>query len=260
MEMAASVMHARSIADTNEDVTICNDPQHIKLDDALEQVFLLCENGISPTVQFIFDNYPGLEQKLNERRIIYIADTQMELTPLQVAVASGHSAVVRTLLRQRAVDVNIADPNYAMTALHLGVYFGQSFALEELCKDSRVNFAERTIEGKMALHLAVELGHSSMVETILRLHPNVDLRSKDFDGNNVLHLAARHPNVRIMTLLVNHASLVYLYSSSFDITRDKERVGKKVMAQRQLFEVRRCGLNNFICVRLTKPINIGAEL
>jgi ankyrin repeat protein len=116
------------------------------------------------------------------------------------------------------------------------VHLGQTFALEELCRDGRLMYEEKTIEGKTALHLAVAQGYAHIVETILRLHPTVDLRTRDFDGNNVFHLAAHNPNERVMSLLVNHASLVSLYSSSFE-TKDSEKSTRRAAAGPQIFEV-----------------------
>jgi hypothetical protein len=217
------------------------------LEHALEQIFLLCESGVATTIQFLFDHYPELTVMLNERRVILVGDTRMELTPLQVAVACGYVDVTSLLLSQPTVDLNCADPHFAMTALHLAVNLGHTFVLEVLCKDVRANVNEKTNEGKTALHLAVELCYPSMVETILRLHPTIDLRTRDFDGNNVFHLAAYQPNLRVISLLVNHASLVNLYADSFDPASRDSAVGLKRKQHRQIFEV---GVADLLCPRL----------
>lgn len=202
----------------------------------MEQIFLLCESGVSITIRFILDNYPGVLDMINDRRTIFIGETKMELSPLQIAVACGHIDVILLLLELETIDVNVADPLYTMTALHLAVHMGQATALEALCRDRRLKFDEKTLEGKTALHLAVEQGFASMVEIILRLHPTVDLRTRDFEGNSVLHLAAYRPNLRVVGLLLNHASLVNLYSESFE-PLSKERAAKKARPSNKVFEV-----------------------
>lgn len=159
----------------------------------------------------------------------------MELTPLQLAAACGHGDVIRTICGNPATLVNVADPMFSMTALHLAVHLGQIFAVEALCKDRRVEVDEKNVEGKTAMHVAVAHEYTGIVETILRLHPNIDLRIKDFDGNNVFHLAAYHPNVKIMTLLTNHASMVNLYCEYFDITKISSK--NKPRTKKQIFEV-----------------------
>jgi len=159
----------------------------------------------------------------------------MELTPLQLAAACGHGEVIKTICGNPLTQVNVADPLFSMTALHLAVHLGQVFAVEALCKDRRVEVDEKNVEGKTAMHVAVAHEYTGIVETILRLHPNIDLRIKDFDGNNVFHLAAYHPNVKIMTLLTNHASMVNLYCEYFDITKISSK--NKPRSKKQIFEV-----------------------
>lgn len=203
---------------------------------ALDQIFLLCETGVSSTIQFILDNHPSVEQLINNRKVCHITDTRMELTPLQLAAACGHGEVIKTLCGHSSIMVNIADPMFAMTALHLAVHLGQIFAVEALCKDPRCEVDEKNVEGKTAMHIAVAHEYPGIVETILRLHPNIDLRIRDFDGNNVFHLAAFHPNVKIMTLLTNHASMVNLYCEYFDVTKASAKNRPKT--KKQIFEVR----------------------
>jgi hypothetical protein len=210
----------------------------VDLEQALEQIFLLCESGVASTIQFIIDSHPGVVRLLNDRRPCFIIDTSMDLTVLQLATACGQVDVIRTLLHQPDISVNAADPMYLMTALHLAVHLGQTFALEELCRDGRLLYEEKTIKGKTALHLAVAQGYAHIVETILRLHPTADLRARDFDGNNVFHLAAYNPNARVMSLLVNHAQLVSLYSSSFE-TKDSEKSNRRATAGPHILNVRR---------------------
>ena len=221
-----------------EEMKICNE---IDLELALDQIFLLCESGAASTIDFILNSHPGLLSMLNNQRSCIISNIPMHLTPLQLAAASGNTDAMRALLMRSSVQANASDPEYAMTALHLTVVLSQMFSLEELCRDSRVTYDNRTVEGKTALHLAVEFEYSNMVETILRLHPTVDLRTRDFEGNNVFHLAAMHPNVRIMEQLINHASLVYLYGGSFCCAqqyRERDRPHKLIKTlSRPIFEV-----------------------
>lgn len=218
-------------------VTTLLSPVRSSLEQALEQIFLLCESGISTTIQFLFENYPEVLKVINERRTILVGDTRLELTPLQVAATCGHAEVLRLLLEQPGVEVNKADPSFGMTALHLAVNMGQLYAVEELCRDPRIDIHAQTSEGKAALHLAVGLCFPSIVETILRLHPTTDLRIRDHEGNTALHLAALQPNLRIIALLVNHAALVNLYADSFEPVPREGRAPARSKSHRQLFEV-----------------------
>ena len=184
-------------------------------EEAFQQVCLLSESGVGSTIEFIFENHPDVLNVLNHRRSSYLGNTKMELTPLQLAATCGHIDVVKTLLKYPTIDANIADPTFYMTALHLAVVAGETPTVEVLCKDPNIKSDLKTIEGKTALHLAVENEYVNIVETILRLHPNEDFRTRDINGNTVFHLAAYRPNVRIMSLLANHASLVHMYHDKF---------------------------------------------
>lgn len=218
----------------SEVLPIAPDPQLV-LSQAIEQIFLLCESGVASTVQFIIDSHPGVETLINDRQECFVTDAKMILTPLQLGAACGHPEVIKTLCRSPVIQVNISDPLFSMTALHLAVHLGQTFAVEALCTDPRVEVNEKNVEGKTAMHMAVEHEYPGIVETILRLRPTADLRIKDFDGNNVLHLAAHHPNVRIMRQLVDHTALVSLYCDYFDGTKDSSKLKPK--SKRQIFEV-----------------------
>lgn len=230
--MSACEPHENPIE--TEALTTAPDPQLI-LNQAIEQIFLLCESGVASTVQFIIDSHPGVEMLINERQECFVTDARMILTPLQLSAACGHPEVIKTLLRLPSIHLNISDPLFSMTALHLAVHLGQTIAVEALCADPRVEVNEKNVEGKTAMHIAVGHEYSGIAETILRLRPTTDLRIKDFDGNNVMHLAAYHPNVRIMRQLVDHTALVSLYCDYFDGSKDSAKLKPKT--QSQVFEV-----------------------
>ncbi|KAJ1429020.1 ankyrin repeat-containing domain protein [Ochromonadaceae sp. CCMP2298] len=162
----------------------------------------------------------------------------MQLTPLQLSAACGHADVVGVLLLSPSVQVNIADPLFSMTALHLAVHLGQLFAVETLCRDSRVEVDLRNLDGKTPIHLAAQARNVGMVETLLRLRPAVDLRVKDFDGNNALHTAAQNPSEAIMRALVQHVSMINFYCDPFD----PSDFGKstKSHSKRTIFETSNC--------------------
>jgi dimeric dUTPase (all-alpha-NTP-PPase superfamily) len=210
---------------------------------ALDQIFILCELGVASAVKFILSNHPQVGTIINTTQVCYIVDTRMELTPLQLASACGHVETIKCLLLCPDIMVNTADPLFSMTALHLAVQLGQILAVETLCKDPRMEINERNIEGKAVLHLAAEHHYVGIIETILRIRPNVDLRIKDFDGNNVIHIAALHPSVAVMKMLTSHASLVTLYCDYFDVG-NLSNMSSKYKNKKRLFEV--CDTLSFV--------------
>lgn len=172
----------------------------------LNQLFIFCETGQATHIHYILGATFNLENCINDRHVCYVSNTYMELTPLQLAAACGHGNVISELLACPAILCNIPEPLHLMTALHIAVSLGQAGSVKALCRDARVDINAKNIDGKTALHLAIELEDCRAIEAIFRLRPNVDLRIKDFDGNNALHFAAFYPNEEILGLLLSHVA------------------------------------------------------
>ena len=173
----------------------------------LNQLFIFCETGQAAHIHNILSAATfNLENCINDRHVCYVSNTYMELTPLQLAAACGHGNVIAELLACPAILCNIPEPLHLMTALHIAVSLGQAGSVKALCHDTRVDINTKNIDGKTALHLAIELEDCRAIEAIFRLRPNVDLRIKDFDGNNALHFAAFYPNEKILNLLLSHVA------------------------------------------------------
>ena len=168
--------------DTGSTETTISNRSLSDIREAIDQIFILCETGVASTIQFIINAYPEIESLINERHSCHVSDIEMELTPLQLSAACGHSHVVELLLSCTNININLQEKQYMMTAIHLAVALGQSNITEILCKDSRINLNVKNIDGKTALHLAIELEDVNSVEMITRLKPNLDLRKKDFDA------------------------------------------------------------------------------
>jgi len=169
-----------------------------------EQIFILCEKGTLQTIEFIVSNYPDTTQRINDRYPCRVKGVILQITALQLAAACGHDDVVKYLLSITTIEPNISDPMYLMTALHLAVFYEHVACVEVLCKDFRVDLSERNVDGKSALHVAIEKGSIAAVECILRLRPMLDFKLKDFDGNTVLHSTALYPSERILYLLIQY--------------------------------------------------------
>lgn len=204
--------------------------------EALDQIFILCESGIDSTIAYIRNLHPDVDLVINDTRSYMINGAQVDMTPLQISAACGQVKVISQLLDCPHIMVNQIDPLFHMTALHMAVYYGHTLATEVLLKDIRVLINEKNIDGKTPLHLAVENQHNNIIEVMIRVRPQVDLRLKDFDGNNVLHMAAYHPNKEIMRTLLNHLSLVNFYRDYFDIA--DITMPNKFKNKNQLLQVR----------------------
>eukprot|EP01039_Chlorochromonas_danica_P003299 gene3299-3619_t len=175
---------------------------------ALGEVYLLSERGLVSTIRFLLEAYPILEKRLNSNNFYILGDLSSDWTPLHVASAYGQDNVVSYYLSLPSVIPSVVDPAYNMTPLHLAVYFDQIYCIQRLCKDERADLGERTVEGKSALHLAIDKRSVLAVETILQSSSTVDYRIKDFDGNTLLHTAARSGSEGVLQLVANYINSV----------------------------------------------------
>jgi hypothetical protein len=227
ISISPMVNDSNNSVDTSNDKIIprvaTNDTQLI-----MDQIFILCENGVASTLTFLLDVYPHVLRCINGTKSCNVADFQMELSPLQLCAACGHVTAVDVLLSLPNVLCNLKDKTSHMTALHFAIVLSHPLVIEALCKDARIDLSVKNMDGKTPLHLALELENLEAVEIISRLRPNADLRMRDFDGNNCMHAAAMHPNEKIMKLLVNHAAAASFYSPFQAISYQYPKNGKNL--------------------------------
>jgi ankyrin repeat protein len=208
----------------------------IDMNSMLQQMFVSCELGDVADIRSTFASYPEVKSLINDTRQCFLLENTLEITLLHLSCAHGHVDIASLLLDScSAIDVNQTDSTYSMTALHFAVSLNRTDIVKLLLDRSRVSANERNIDGKSPLHLAIEYGYPDIVETFLKTRPNVDLRFKDFDGNNVVHLAAYHPSFAVMKMFVDHISLIQSYNDYFEIN-DTSTSSRHV----QLLEVLSC--------------------
>lgn len=206
---------SKSDEDKEEESKICGAKSSCNLTDLqghLTMLFYYCENNDGSNIVKLVNDYPIMEYIVNERHVCHLLKSSLELTPLQFSSILGHSSAISALLSFPSTSCNIPEPLNLMTALHLAVALGQISSIAALCYDCRVDLNAKNIDGKTAIHIAVETQQIEVLQTILRLRRTADLRVKDFDGNNALHFAVRNPSVPIMRTLLEHAAaLDYFY-------------------------------------------------
>ncbi|MED6109981.1 hypothetical protein PIB30_038695 [Stylosanthes scabra] len=130
--------------------------------------------------------------------------------PLHLASAKGHAELVKILLQinQEACMVRDKDD---MIPLHFAAMRGHVAVIEELVRAKPESIKERIVsDDNSVLHLCVRFNHVEalkfLVETI-RVEATEDsnqiLCGKDKDGNNLLHLAVKHRQFKIIEYLVS---------------------------------------------------------
>ena len=114
-----------------------------------------------------------------------------------------HVSILRQLLKQPSVDVNLAD-NAGWTALHVATYNGNIEAARLLLADPRVD-----VNSQDAQHLAVltyaarecSENHLSILRLLLE-HPSIDVNLACNEGVNALYLAVSKGNIEAVKVLL----------------------------------------------------------
>ena len=121
-------------------------------------------------------------------------------TPLQVAVALGHTTITRILLE--STNVNTRDMDIA-TLLHVAVR-NRNFDLTQLLLNHGANVNAFGHQGVSPLHEAVHSQNLDVVELLLK--GGADVNARSWFNQSPLHLAASRGNLDITRLLLNHGA------------------------------------------------------
>ena len=110
------------------------------------------------------------------------------LSPLMVATVAGATELMSLLLATKA-DVQAADPQYGMTALHVAANAGRNHAVRLLLEHA-ADVSALTKSEETALHRAARRGHLACVQALLRA--GCDPLGKTRHGTSALSLADEH--------------------------------------------------------------------
>ncbi len=140
-----------------------------------------------------------------EKHLALDVDDQGML-PLQIAVSTGSIKMVRILIDEYNVDPNhIADSGFSSKSrgrspLHLAAAAGK-LSIVDFLLDSDANIFAVDIGGISALHLAIQYGHSSVADKLIKkMGKRAHIRDKN--ATTPLHVAARHGQDAITSRLL----------------------------------------------------------
>ena len=116
-----------------------------------------------------------------------------ETVLMYVAGRCSHISILRLLLEQPPIEVNLAD-NMGSTALHVATFARNIEAVRLLLADPRVNVNSQDAHEETALMVAAGLDTSETQVSVLRLlleHPSIKVNLADDEGYTALHRASR---------------------------------------------------------------------
>ena len=161
----------------------------------------------------------SLISQLNpDRALVDVMEPKYGQTPLMYACRKGHAEVARRLVLLGASQQKVsARGRTALFEAILGHHTtsnsrssqgpsNHSMIIEllvcEVPGDLDVNFAHSQEFNRTALMLAARLGHTEMVEILLK-HPSINVNLQDVNGMTALYLAAREDHYEIVQTLLD---------------------------------------------------------
>nr|XP_001402132.2 hypothetical protein ANI_1_2064184 [Aspergillus niger CBS 513.88] len=136
---------------------------------------------------------------------VNIADRTQGTTPLAVAVIQGHAKTVESLLTARRIKVNIRDRRGwtpVFHALSRAISYGDRSILEMILTRPDVDLLHQDEEGRTPLIYAVQYNEVSLTAMFLR-HPTSRTEPRDFHGRTALWYAVQQGNTDIIPLLLD---------------------------------------------------------
>ncbi|KAJ3682358.1 hypothetical protein LUZ60_014931 [Juncus effusus] len=138
------------------------------------------------------------------------------LSPLHLAAAHNHLAVVKELLKGGVELCLVMEEKEGLMPLHVAVIKGRTLIVKELLEACEVAMHKRTHGGETMLHLAVK---SNSLETLELLISRVDdLKVEDDKGYTMLHLAVARKQSSVIKLLLSKRNLDVNFKNSKGFT------------------------------------------
>jgi ankyrin repeat protein len=120
-------------------------------------------------------------------------DSQMKMTPLQIAAERGFPDILQVLLSYdgpaKAAELNARDKREA-TALIIVAEVGNGSCAKLLLKRPGIELNAQDSEGKTALHAAAERGGGEVL-TMLIETPGINVNLKDRGGETAMHYGVK---------------------------------------------------------------------
>lgn len=123
-------------------------------------------------------------------------------TALSCAAYKGHSEVVKLLLEQNKIDLNLGGIN-SSTPLMKAARKGHVEVVKLLLEQDGVELNLKDNDGSTALSRAAGEGHAEVVKLLIE-QDKVKLNLRDDDGQTVLGLAAYRGHAEAVKLLIKH--------------------------------------------------------
>ncbi|XP_067676346.1 serine/threonine-protein phosphatase 6 regulatory ankyrin repeat subunit A-like [Haliotis asinina] len=124
-------------------------------------------------------------------------------TPIMVAGRSGHTEVIRLLVKNGA-DLSLRDA-HGDNILYHACFGGHVEVVKYVVSKNRVDINSRGKDKKTPVMVAGERGHKDVVELLVKYGANLSF--KDVHSNNILHLACRSGHVSVVEYVLSQGTV-----------------------------------------------------
>ena len=125
----------------------------------------------------------------------------MTVYPLMTAVAKGDIEIIKLLLKNNSLDINVTDTNSGVNAFWLACLYNQGSIMKELA-NSGIDIYNSNHQDINALHLSVLLNNVKIVKMLIA--SNYSLEFVTNKGYNVVHLCSMLNRTEILNEIIKH--------------------------------------------------------
>lgn len=175
---------------------------------AMNDLLSLCETGRGASVSQLLESSQIMKDIINDYHDCHVEDRHMNITPLMLAAACGHSHVIEELLLAPCVLTNLeSGDSYGQTALHIAVSLGQLKCIQAFVACQNVDINARDNLQMTPLHIATYGRFDEAIELLLG-RQDIDCALQDSNGNNIFHIGALSNNVNAVKSIIKHTCMV----------------------------------------------------
>jgi ankyrin repeat protein len=153
------------------------------------------------------NGYPEVVRLLLDRGAAFTLETPEDYSPLHASVGQGHISVVEVILRDKSINLNIANRQTGITPLKLAVLNDhQAIASLLLEKGAEVDAISKLNMTPLVSAARCPDEDQSLRFTRLLLDHGADITLRAIDGNTALHMAGLSGHVSVAKLLLDRGA------------------------------------------------------
>lgn len=126
-----------------------------------------------------------------------------EQTVLDFAIREGQTELVKMMLRNEALDIEIT--SWGMTPLHAAVEANEPEIVKLLLEDGQIDVNQQNVVGDTPLSVAACYDYLDIVQSLLD-EENVSVKVRNEKGRSPIHLAVENGNLDVVKAIIRHDS------------------------------------------------------